>query len=729
MSRITILTEKDLRAVVKLDLSAVNCVEQAFGALATKAVAMPPILRLDIPEFRGEVDVKTAYVPGFDGFAIKVSPGFFDNPRLGLPSLNGLMILFSARTGLVEALLLDNGYLTDVRTAAAGAVAARHLARKDASVATVFGAGMQARLQLEALTLVRSIKAARIWARNRDKAEKLANDFAREHGIEVSAVADPQAAVRNADIIVTTTPAEKPILRADWLEQGQHLTAMGSDAEHKNEIDPAVFARVRYVADRLTQTRILGELHHAIAAGYVERDQPFAELGEVIAGKSQGRLSNEDITFADLTGTGVQDTAIANLAFARAKDAGSGQVIDKQRKNGRRSVSVTLNFTREEYAARLAKTRKAMESAGIDLLVVTDPSNMHWLTGYDGWSFYVHQSVLVPPDGEPIWYGRKQDANGARRTAYLAHDNIIGYPDHYVQSTERHPMDLLSQIIEERGWSGLAVGVEMDNYYFSAAAFASLNKHLPNARFKDAAGLVNWQRAVKSPTELDYMRKAGKIVELMHKRIVDVVEPGMRKCDLVAEIYDAGIRGTAEFGGDYPAIVPLLPSGADASAPHLTWDDKPMRSGEGTFFEIAGAYRRYHCPLSRTVFLGKPTKAFLDAEKATLEGMEAGLSAAKPGNTCEDIANAFFAVLKKYGIIKDNRTGYPIGLSYPPDWGERTMSLRPGDRTELKPGMTFHFMTGLWLEDMGLEITESIAITDTGVECLSNVPRQLFVKG
>ena len=392
-------------------------------------------------------------------------------------------------------------------------------------------------------------------------------------------------------------------------------------------------------------------------------------------------------------------------------------------------MSVTLNFTREEYAARLSKTRKAMEKAGIDLLVVTDPSNMHWLTGYDGWSFYVHQCVLVPPEGEPIWYGRKQDANGAKRTAYLAHDNIIGYPDHYVQSTERHPMDLLSEIIEERGWSGLTVGVEMDNYYFSAAAFASLQTHLPNARFKDAAGLVNWQRAVKSPAELDYMRKAGKIVELMHKRIVDVVEPGMRKCDLVAEIYDAGIRGTAEFGGDYPAIVPLLPSGADASAPHLTWDDKPMRSGEGTFFEIAGAYRRYHCPLSRTVFLGKPTQAFLDAEKATLEGMEAGLSAAKPGNTCEDIANAFFAVLKKYGIIKDNRTGYPIGLSYPPDWGERTMSLRPGDRTELKPGMTFHFMTGLWLEDMGLEITESIAITETGVECLSNVPRQLFVKG
>ncbi|ESZ21701.1 MULTISPECIES: ectoine hydrolase DoeA [unclassified Mesorhizobium] len=391
-----------------------------------------------------------------------------------------------------------------------------------------------------------------------------------------------------------------------------------------------------------------------------------------------------------------------------------------------------LKFSRGEYADRLAKTRKAMEAEGVDLLVVSDPSNMAWLTGYDGWSFYVHQAVIVPPSGEPVWYGRGQDANGAKRTAYLAHDNIVGYADHYVQSTERHPMDFLSQVLADRGWGKLSIGVEMDNYWFSAAAFASLQKHLPNARFVDATALVNWQRAVKSSTEIDYMRKAARIVEAMHQRIVDKIEVGMRKCDLVAEIYDAGTRGVdgpeGKIGGDYPAIVPLLPSGADASAPHLTWDDQPMKSGEGTFFEIAGCYNRYHCPLSRTVFLGKPTQEFLDAEKATLEGMEAGLAAAKPGNTCEDIANAFFTVLKRYGIVKDNRTGYPIGLSYPPDWGERTMSLRPGDRTELKPGMTFHFMTGLWLETMGLEITESILITETGVECLANVPRKLVVK-
>jgi ectoine hydrolase len=389
---------------------------------------------------------------------------------------------------------------------------------------------------------------------------------------------------------------------------------------------------------------------------------------------------------------------------------------------------VTLNFSREEYAARLAKTRAAMEARGIDLLLVTDPSNMHWLTGYDGWSFYVHQGVLVRPDEDPIWFGRGQDANGALRTVWMQPERIVGYPDEYVQSTERHPMDQLAGVVRDRGWGRCRLGLELDNYYFSAAAYLSLQHNLPDARIVDATGLVNWQRAVKSEQELAYMRSAARIVEAMHARIWEKIEPGMRKCDLVAEIYDAGTRGVPDAGGDYPAIVPLLPSGSDAAAPHLAWDDRPMRTGEGTFFEIAGCHKRYHCPLSRTVFLGQPSQKFLEAERAVLEGMEAGLAQARPGNTCEDIARAFFGVLARYGIVKDNRAGYAIGLSYPPDWGERTMSLRSGDRTELRAGMTFHFMTGLWLEDWGLEITEAIAITEAGVECLAAVPRQLFVK-
>ncbi|PDQ22980.1 ornithine cyclodeaminase family protein [Mesorhizobium sanjuanii] len=324
MSRMTILTEAELRKVVKLDLAAVACVEHAFRALATLPVAMPPILRLDIPEHRGEVDVKTAYIPGVDGFAIKISPGFFDNPKLGLPSLNGMMVLLSARTGLVEALLLDNGYLTDVRTAAAGAVAAKHLSRPDSSVAAVYGAGVQARLQLEALLLVRPIRQARIWARDGAKAEATAADLSQSLGIDVRAASDPRQAAAEADVIVTTTPSERPVLMAQWLKSGQHVTAMGSDSEHKNEIDPAVFEKVVYVADSLKQTRRLGELHHAIAAGVAAADQAFPELGAVIAGTSPGRTSPSDITLADLTGTGVQDTAIATLARDRANAAKAG---------------------------------------------------------------------------------------------------------------------------------------------------------------------------------------------------------------------------------------------------------------------------------------------------------------------------------------------------------------------------------------------------------------------
>lgn len=388
----------------------------------------------------------------------------------------------------------------------------------------------------------------------------------------------------------------------------------------------------------------------------------------------------------------------------------------------------TLKFSREEYEARLAKTRKAMAEQGIDLLIVTDPSNMAWLTGYDGWSFYVHQCVLVAETGEPVWYGRGQDANGAKRTVYMSHDNIVGYADHYVQSTERHPMDYLSSIIADRGWDKKVIGVEMDNYYFSAACYESLRTHLPNATFKNTNALVNWQRAVKSPQEIEYMRIAASIVNRMFSHIYDVVEPGMRKNDLVAEIYKTGIQGAEGHGGDYPAIVPLLPSGVDAGAPHLTWDDSPMKKDEGTFFELAGCYHRYHCPLARTVYLGEPPEKFRRADQALKEGMAAGLEVAKPGNRCEDVAGAFFEVLKKFDIEKNSRCGYPIGLSYPPDWGERTMSLRPGDKTVLQEGMTFHFMTGLWFDDWGLETTESILITDKGAECLADVPRELFVK-
>ncbi|ANF57143.1 ectoine hydrolase DoeA [Halotalea alkalilenta] len=391
----------------------------------------------------------------------------------------------------------------------------------------------------------------------------------------------------------------------------------------------------------------------------------------------------------------------------------------------------SLPFERREYQGRLAKVRASMAQAGLDLLIVSDPSNMAWLTGYDGWSFYVHQCVLVGLSGEPVWYGRRMDANGALRTCWMdPAQSITWYPDHYVQNPDMHPMEYLAQsILPEYGWHQGSVGVEMDNYYFSAKAFLSLTRELPKARIEDANGLVNWCRAIKSETEIQYMRRAAALVQHMHSVILDMIEPGLPKSRLVGEIYKAGIGGAGEHGGDYPAIVPLLPTGRDAAAPHLTWNDAPFVKGEGTFFEIAGCYKRYHTPMSRTVFLGRPPEAFIRAEAALVEGIERGLEAAKPGNRCCDIAMALGAAMDKYGFDRGgSRCGYPIGISYPPDWGERTMSLRPSDETVLEPGMTFHFMPGMWMDDWGLEITEPILITEHGAEPFGSFPRQLFVK-
>ena len=386
-------------------------------------------------------------------------------------------------------------------------------------------------------------------------------------------------------------------------------------------------------------------------------------------------------------------------------------------------------FSREEYERRISKTRTTMACKGLDAVVVTDPSNQAWLTGYDGWSFYVHQGVLLTMEGEPLWWGRHMDMLGGRRTCWMSHDNIIGYGDHFVQSTQIHPMQDLAARIKERGLGAARIGVEMENYYYSAKAHAVLAENLPEADLVDATGLVNWQRIVKSDDEIAFIRKAAGISDKVIRRAIERAEPGVRKNDLVADIMHAGITGCGDDWGDYPAIVPLTPSGLDATAAHLTWNGEQMRTGEATFFELSGCYRRYHAPLCRTVFLGQPPDEMLRVADAQLEGIEAGLHAARAGNRTCDIANAFMTVLGKFGIERSGRMGYPVGLSYPPDWGERTASIRNEDETVLEPGMVFHFMPALWMDSWGLETTETIMIRETGpAEPLGSVERQLFVK-
>ncbi|MEL6197165.1 MAG: M24 family metallopeptidase [Pseudomonadota bacterium] len=392
-------------------------------------------------------------------------------------------------------------------------------------------------------------------------------------------------------------------------------------------------------------------------------------------------------------------------------------------------TATDLPFTAEEYARRLDLVRAEMAARDLDALFVTDPSNMAWLTGYDGWSFYVHQGVILRPGADPLWWGRLQDSEGAYRTVWMADDHVRAYGEHFIQTPLRHPMEDLAALLGDLGLTRARIGVEMDNYYFSAKAFMTLRERLPDAALIDATVLVNWQRAVKSAEEIAFMRRAARITETMMQGALERAAAGVPKNALIAGLQSDGIIGADGHWGDYPAIVPLMPSGSDAAAPHLTWNGDPLRHGDVTTIEIAGCYRRYHVPLCRSLSIGPPSDAVRRGEAAVLEGLAEGIEAARAGNTAGDVARALFGALRRAGIERTARCGYPVGLSYPPDWGERTISLRPDDDTVLLPGMTFHFMPGLWMGDWGLAITETILIRPEGpAACFVTMPRGLAIK-
>ncbi|AJI20144.1 M24 family metallopeptidase (plasmid) [Priestia megaterium] len=388
-----------------------------------------------------------------------------------------------------------------------------------------------------------------------------------------------------------------------------------------------------------------------------------------------------------------------------------------------------MSFGTTEYRERIQKTKEKMTAQGIEVLLITDPANMNYLSGYDGWSFYVHQMlVIINDEDQPIWIGRGQDANGAKVTTWLYHENIIPYPDDYVQSDTKHPMDFVADILKQIGQDNRSIGVEMENYYFTAKCYQQLQKGLPNAAFKDATLLVNWVRLIKSSAEIEYMKRAAIIVENAMQEGIASIDVGVRECDVAAKIFHTQITGTKEFGGDYPAIVPLLPSGEKTSTPHLTWTDERYKQGDTVILELAGCYRRYHSPLARTVNIGKPSDKVQLLSNVVVEGLNACLDMIKPGIACEEIEETWRRTIEKSGIIKDSRIGYAMGLNYPPDWGEHTASIRKGDKTVLQPNMTFHLIPGIWLDSYGFEASESLRVTETGCETFASLPRSLFIK-
>lgn len=389
-----------------------------------------------------------------------------------------------------------------------------------------------------------------------------------------------------------------------------------------------------------------------------------------------------------------------------------------------------LVFPEQEYKERVKKTKKSMQEKGIELLVVSQPANMNYLTGYDGWSFYVHQCVLISLDQEePMWIGRGMDANGAKITSFLSDENIRNYADDYVHSLVKHPMNFVADVIKEKGWDKKKIGVEMDQFYFTHTSYVVLEKDLLQAEFVNANILVNWVRAVKSDLEIEYMKRAGQIAVKVMDAARKHIKPGVRECDAAAEIVKAEYAGTEKYGGDYPAIVPLIMAGEATKTPHLTWSDKPFNKDEAVLLELCGAYRHYHAPIARTIFLGQePPQLMKDTAKVVIDGLAETMEFIKPGVTAEDVEAKWRQAISHSTVVKESRLGYSIGINYPPDWGEQTISVRPKDKTVLKPNMALHLIPGIWYEDVGFEIDASFYLTEDGYESLYDYPVEMFLQ-
>lgn len=361
---------------------------------------------------------------------------------------------------------------------------------------------------------------------------------------------------------------------------------------------------------------------------------------------------------------------------------------------------------------------------GFDALFITDPANLYYLTGYNAWSFYMPQALLLPTDGAPLLLMRAMDANGAHRTATgIATDRILGYPEVLVHNAELHPGEWMAeQLRAEFSTSPKRIGYESETAFFTLRTFHTLTAALPNWEFSSCNDLVNWVRLIKSEPELDMLRHAGRIVTAAMHAGVNAIHEGRPMNEVAAVISAAQITGVPDADGDYPAIVPMLPTGAGADTPHLTWTAEPLPAGAPISLEIAGAYRRYHAPLARTAVIGEASDRMRHLADATVAGLEAALDTIRAGVTADAIARSYQRVIRAAGFEKSSRLGYSIGIGYPPDWGERTVSIRPDDQTVLQAGMCFHIIAGQWEDGFGFENSEPIIVTETGIELVADFP-------
>jgi len=384
-------------------------------------------------------------------------------------------------------------------------------------------------------------------------------------------------------------------------------------------------------------------------------------------------------------------------------------------------------FMKTEYDDRLARVRRAMAARGLDALVIGDPANINWLTGYDAWSFYTPQMMLVDMHDGPFWMGREMDAGAAKFTSYLTEAQIVAYPEPLVQRTDTHPSAFLADWIRDHGFAAAHIGYESDVYYLSPRALSVLQAGLPDATWHDADLLVNWVRLVKSDAEISMMQMAAKIAEGAMQTAWDGARPGVRQCDLMADIVAAQIRGTDDYGGDLTAVHPLILAGEAAATAHPMWTDAVLEDGQTIAFELGGCRKRYNVGLARTIHIGTPPQKLQDTAKAVEEGMQAVMDSLHAGAITGDVHAAWQRVLDRYGLEKKSRIGYSIGVAYAPDWGEHTLSFRPQETLMVPENAVVHIILGMWMDGWGMELSETLHVQKGGCQRLANFPQHVHL--
>ncbi len=388
----------------------------------------------------------------------------------------------------------------------------------------------------------------------------------------------------------------------------------------------------------------------------------------------------------------------------------------------------TPSFSKSEINSRVKKIREYMHKQKIELLIISSPDNLHYLTGFDGWSFYVPQYAILHIDelhGDPYLVIRHMDSYAGHSTTHINSEHILYYPDYFVDSTEYHPINLVCDLIKNKEWQNCTIGIDMDSDYCRARSVSELTKNLKNIKLVNDNHVINWVRIIKSDFELDYIRKSAKIADLVMYTALQHIGIDITQGEVAGKISNIQSRY-----GVYTAIAPMIMTNDKAA--HMNWEPNyKFRIGDTTNFELAAAYHHYHCPIARTCIIETPTNVnngLLESMQQIHKGMDKALNIAKVGNTAEDIYNAYNSVMKTVDNVgKQSRVGYSFGIGYPPDWGEKTLSCRPNDKTKLEVGMCLHLIAGCG-DGFGYEYSEAIIITEGYPELLCRVPRGLFIK-